>query len=364
MARKAKIGVKIGANGKRIVATFPVDRLRGLLASIPEGEDRTVLEEALAQADEIRATQAQENRLNTPLSIESLIPLGWMLAGEYSTLAYGAVRMGDFRDEGDGHWAYGPAGAFDREDDGVRVMRGAIQAGVMSEKHAVYRLGEPTTNTKAALEQALAMEADWREQLSPKRNELADLPEGAIVSPGRNLYGTHTYQWRIGDNIYTSEIGVNVRQFECDAVLNACFIGHELSLRGGTGIARTREYRWDIGRRAHDPKYDGTRKPRPLSGPYDCVLGKVWAATHNAPLPNSEYAKLPSLITRNSSTYDRRDNIVFPLPTEADANIASSNFAIQLGIIEGSQSEMPSTLPVLNAYEVNSTVFLQQDSLC
>lgn len=371
MASKAKTRVKFSNNGRNVVANFPIERLRTILPTLPPGEERQLLEAALLEADEAKALQAREARLAAPLSIESLIPLGWMLTGSHSSLAYGAVRQGDFRQEDDGRWAYGPTGAFDREEEGTVVMRDAIQAGVMSEEHFVYRLLEPTTDSHTAIADAMGLEREWLRDLPRKcrkpramleggvfgheakgmsrldwlrymdKKDLEGLPEGARFSGGRQHYRPSDYFWRPTDVVHHSERNLTTSVFRCHAALRPVMVcmGSSIQLQN-----RTAEYRWTVVRE-YDPSYDGMR-PRALTTPYDCVLGKVWAATHNGQLPWTQTAGMAQINTGGGGeSTDRRDNQAFPLATKEEADIAANSFAVTLGIIEGEAGPLPETIP-------------------
>jgi hypothetical protein len=367
MAGKPRTRAKVSGNGANVVATIPLERLRALLPSLPEGDDRRVLEEALGEADVVRAERLREDRLETPLSIESLIPMGWMLAGTHSGIAYGAIRRGDFRRETDGAWTFGPPGAFDRDDAGTTVMRNAVQAGVMSEAHSVYLLLEPTPSQAAAVAGALRLQAEWLRDMPAKRRKpkaLADergmrhsdwpaylsekdlegLPEGARISRDRGAYDHPSAAWRVTDIVHKRDDHVCVCTFRCDAVLRPVKVYTLGNLNIGTAT-RTVEYRWAVGRRDYDPNFD-THRPAALTGPYDCVLGSVWSVDHNGRIGRDEAVALPHISTgRNSGSVDRRDNVVFPITSREDAEVAIGNFAAALGMVEGPMRPMPDTVP-------------------
>lgn len=372
MASKAKTKAKIGNNGRNIVVTFPIDRIRALLPTLPDGDERLLIETLITQADEARAAVAREDRLRKPLSIESLTPVGWMLTGTHSTLAYGAVRCGDFRLESDGTWAFGPPGAFEREADDVTIMQGAAQGGVMSEEHFVFRLLEPTTDLNAAIRGAIRLETEWRSELPRNRRkpkamleggkygrlqsggsrdswildmeeaDLEGLPEGARISPRREVYMPCDSGWRLKDVVMESAARVSITAFQCDAALRP------MSICAGASISfdnRTHEYRWSVATREFDPGYD-TRRPKPLTSPYDCVLGKVWAVSHNGRIDGQTAARLTRISLGNGTgSYDRPDNKAFPLATREDADVAVASFAVALGMTEGELVAMPAVIP-------------------
>ena len=368
MASKPRTRAKVSGNGANVVATIPLERLRSLLPSLPEGDDRRVLEDALASADLVRAERVREERLEMPLSIESLIPMGWMLAGTHSALAYGAIRRGDFRREPDGAWTFGPPGAFDREDAGTVVMRNAVQAGVMSETHWVYLVLEPTADQAAAVADALRLQAEWLRILPKKRrkpklladqkgmhhgdwpaylsdDDLEGMPEGARISRGRGAYDHPSAAWRITDIVHERDDHVSVCAFRCDAVLRPVkvYTGANLNIGAAT---RTTEYRWAVGRREYDPSFD-THRPAALAGPYDCVVGSVWSVHHNGRIDRSGATALPYISTgRNSGGVDRRDNTIFPIAGKDEADVAVANFAAALGMVERQMRPMPETVPV------------------
>lgn len=368
MATKPKMRVKVSGNGANVVATIPLERLRALLPSLPEGDDRRILEDALAAADLVRAERVREDRLEMPLSIESLIPMGWMLAGAHSSLAYGAIRRGDFRREPDGAWTFGPSGAFDREDAETVVMRDAVQAGVMSETHWVYLLLEPAADQAAAVADALRLQAEWLRALPKKRrkpklladekgmyhsdwpayltdDDLEGMPEGARISRGRGAYEHPSAAWRVTDIVHKRDDHAAVCAFQCDAVLRPVkvYTGGNLNIGAAT---RTTEYRWAVGRRDYDPSFD-TSRPAALTGPYDCVLGSVWSVHHNGRIDWQKAMALPQISTgRHSGGVDRRDNCVFPIARREEADVAITNFAAALGMIETQMRPMPDTLPV------------------
>lgn len=368
MASKPRTRAKVSGNGANVVATIPLERLRALLPSLPEGDDRRVLEDALGTADLVREERRREDRLEMPLSIESLIPVGWMLAGAHSDIAYGAVRRGDFRRESDGGWTFGPAGAFDREDADTIVMRDAVQAGVMSEMHSVYRLLEPTTSQAEAVAGAMRLQTEWLREMPAKRRKpkaLADekgmrhsdwpaylsvedlegLPESARISRGRGFYDHPSSSWRVTDIVHKREDHVSVCAFRCDAVLRPVKVYTAANLNIGAAT-RTVEYRWAVGRREYDPSFD-THRPAALTGPYDCVIGNVWSVHHNGRIDWSKAMALPHIATGpNSGGVDRRDNSVFPIASREDADIAIASFAAALGMIDGPMPDMPDTVPV------------------
>lgn len=364
MARQTK--ARVGKGGRTVIATFPTEALRSIVAGMDAGKERDALAQALAEADRTATECGTEERLDTPLSIEGLAPLGWMLAGSHSPLAYGAVRQGDFRQEPDGRWSFGPPGGFDRQDDGTVVMHDATQAGVMSQEHSVYRLLDPTPNASAAIADALRLEAEWRRELPAKRRrprklddkmgvnrrdwhrymleeDLDGMPEGARISRGRGHYDNPTGSWRVSDIVHKRADHVSVYAFRCDAVLRPVRIHVGGNLGGAT---RTGEYRWTVGYREYDPSFDSMR-PRPLTGPYDCVIGGVWSVHHNGRIEWDQAMALPQISTRwNSGGVDRRDNIAFPLASKAEADAAVQVFAIALGIVEGDATDMPAPIEV------------------
>lgn len=373
MASKAKTRVKIANGGRNIVLNFPMARLREILPSLPQSDERTLIEQALVDIDANAIAAAREVRLNTVLSIESLAPLGWMLTGTQSALAYGAIREGDFRCEGKDGWTYGPAGAFDREADVVVVMRGAVQAGVMSEKHGVYRLLEPTTDRQQAVDDAMGLEAEWLRALPAKMRkpkalpeneakgmssrdqrcymdicDLEGLPDGATLAYGRAHYSSSSAPRRAEDVVHESQNDHNgavaVSVYCCDAALRPIVISENVSSRV---YGRTGEYRWTAVRH-YDPSYDGPNRI-PLTTPYDCVLGNVWSVSHNGPI---DWSKIPLedrqriVIGMNATTFDRRDHEMFPLATKAEADVAAMNFAMKWGIIVGEMRPMPNIMPL------------------
>ena len=368
MASKSRTKAKVSGNGANVVATIPLERLRALLPHLPEGDDRRILEDALATADVVRVERAREDRLEMPLSIESLIPMGWMLAGTHSGIAYGAIRRGDFRREPNGEWTFGPSGAFDREDAAVTIMRNAVQAGVMSETHSVYLLLEPTASQATAVADALRLQAEWLRDMPAKRrkpkalagekgmyhsdwpaylreDDLEGLPAGARISRGRGAYDHPSAAWRVTDIVHKREDHMSVCAFRCDAVLRPVkvYTGGNLNIGAAT---RTVEYRWAVGRREYDPSFD-THRPAGLTGPYDCVVGSVWSVHHNGRIGWDRAMALTHISTgRNSGGVDRRDNSVFPIASKDEADVAIANFAIALGMIDGQARPMPDTVPV------------------
>lgn len=368
MAGKAKTRVKLAAAGRNVVATFPIERLRAILPSLPEGDERKLLEEALAKADERQVAQKREERKSRLLSIESVIPFGWMLTGDASTLAYGAIREGDFRHEADGSWTFGPPGAFDREDDGVEVLRDAAQGGVMSEEHGVFRLEAPTRDRHEAIDAAIRLEADWRASLPARlakprmlldggcfrlggkgmhrtewygymrEEDLADLPEGARIASPRGFYRPG-FNWHVEDIVHGGEDRPVACVYRCDAILRP---RHTYDETGGYH-SFTLDHRWMAGAREYDPRYDGRWTPAATDGPYDCLLGSVWVALHN------DFAgRVPGgvqLVTgRNTGTIEYPGNDRFPLASRADAEAVAWNYAIALELVEGDRKPEPPTI--------------------
>lgn len=362
MARSPKLTAKPSRKGDKVVVTFPTQRLRSIAATLPEGEDRTALLKAVDEAETLKSDIAREMRLETALSIESLSPLGWMIVGTHSSIAYGAIREGDFRlDEAEGRrgWVHGPSGAFDREPEGTTIMRGAVQAGVMSESTAFYLLEEPTMDRTKAISQALSLETAWRAILpaTSSRPEMlirdaeqgftpiartqwphyytreeVGLPDEARKAGIRMGVGNATLPTERDGPIHSSG-NIAIHMFHCDAMLRPEIVCDRLSTRISTrGMAwETSTSRWN------------NRHPI-CDGPYDCVLGKVWAVLDATP---RRWNGGPTLCqTHNSGSADNRDRQVFPLATREEALTAARNLAIREGALKGDETQMPETIAV------------------
>lgn len=286
MAKKKGLNIRVPATGRTVNATIPFEMLDDLIGQLPEGPVRRQFEEARDTACTRRGTAGREGRLETPLSIESLSRVGWMLVGEHSRIAHGAIREGDFRHvdkprhRNGGGWECGITGAFDRDPEGTVILRDAVQVGVFSEKHGVYLLLPPTTDRAAAIASAEALEREWRDALPTK------VQDGVGWGPGPH-YPEGAMSWRLppptaqgidsmhdDEAIYRGEDRRHVSIYQCEAVLRpARRIDRE------TNRPETFGMRWCIGRRS------GTHNV--LSGPYNLVVGAVWAVYTNAkPTPS------------------------------------------------------------------------------
>ena len=301
--------IRVPASGRTVGVTFARTTLEALIDQLPEGAIRIELEQGLAEAVTNGATAARETRLDARLSIESLSMVGWMMTGDHSRVAHGAIREGDFRfvettgRRADSGWECGPPGAFDREPDGVRVLRGAAQAAVFSEVHCAYRMLAPTTDRAAAIAAAIALEIKWRAALPPKpirpaavpnpgirsdqwpmfRREcdLAAYPEGAFLyGMARPTADTALGQGNVEDEkVAENDQGFHVSIYPCEAVLRPL-----RTFDPALNACRTSGMRWCVGTR-EAPRFGSDR--RVLDGPYDLVAGSVWAAYSNAaPTPS------------------------------------------------------------------------------
>ena len=282
---KSSIRTRVPASGATIGVTMPYQMLEAFTQTIQHGEVRTALEQALRIADENRAVSAVESRLDTILSIESLAPLGWMMVGEHSPIAYGAVRTGDFRlatCEGRTGWEFGPSGAFDREGDDVVIMRGATQAGVMSEKHCAYHLAPPVQDRQTAVDGAAALEKVWRTTLPHKTTplwtratHLAKLVGDVQVTSGaRHIVRDISTMRRREDEMLRGRTG-NVHVFPYDARLaSVTRYDGQRNLLSTTGMG------WTFARYRRDPGDE--HDVHLLDGPYDCLMAGVWAAASDA----------------------------------------------------------------------------------
>lgn len=342
---KPKTRVKAASDGRTVTAVYPTSVLRGLLRFMPGGAERTMLEAALAEADATRAAIAAEDALDAPLSIESLAPLGWMLVGEHSRIAYGAIREGDFRHEADGTWTFGPPGAFDRTRGPQTILRAFAQPGVMSPLHGVYLLAPPAADRKAAIARAAAMEAEWRSKLPAKpqaSHGLMDgMPEGARIDEGRMGARPAWASANVGDVVRRSGEAadgvITVSMFRCDAVLRPVIVA------GAGARTTTTGHRWSVARREHDPRFDPPGARRDLSGPRDCVVADVWAIVHNGSIDAEGQPRMAHGATRFRDDAGRE---AFPLATADEAQAAVLRFAAQIGIDCGTPPEAPTTMPL------------------
>lgn len=359
-----KLRISVAASGRTASVTFPRDALAEIARGMAPGPMRTQIEQAVARADDYSGRTSDEARLETVLSIESLAQVGWMMTGDHSPLAYGAIRQGDFRrvelGAGSG-WEFGPPGAFDREPNGVPVLKDAVQAGVMSETHHAYRLLDPTVDQESAVDAAERLAAEWRSALPPKRKrpvgldpdgctrdalrhrvarqqwdsyygdaDMALLPDGARLSRGRERIWSgagvlHTLPederpHRVG----TRPDGTSVTIYQFEAVLSP-----DVRVDPERGRGRTFGMAWAFGRRDHDPRFEPARGHKPFDGPYHCVLGRVWTAVHN------HVARLHA--------FERDDVDVYA--TREQALAAADVHAHKLGILDEAP-RAPTTIPV------------------
>lgn len=359
---KFKVVTKIVGKQPATTITFNNQQLTDVISQLPDGEERRIFETALEAAREKKVNHDRQIRLNTNLSIESLTPIGWMMVGEHSPLAYGAIREGDFRlDEVNGEkgWVFGPPGAFDREAAETIVMRNVTQAGVMSEVHQVYRVLDPV-DRETAIRQAGELEAEWRASLPKKslpakvmfpgpdgemeyrftREEwpnfyteeiFARFPEGAKAAYSQNTGWAPSIAAKFNDEVLSEPYRVYV--YECDAeysvITKYSKIGREFA-----------GYGWHVRERILD-HVQGYYQRHLMSGPYDCIIGKVWVA---ALQPGQKPHNGRILVNGQIKYPDYSADTCFPLATREKAMEAALLLAHKDN--ENSEQSMPDVIPL------------------
>lgn len=296
LARKKKpIRVRVAQSGATVGLILPTERMDELLSALPEGELRDLLVVGRETAEERTRVMLREKRLETSLSPESLEMLGWNVIGEESQIAFAASRSGDFRMATvgvDSGWEYGPVGAFDRDPEGTRIMRGAIQVGVFSQSQSAFRLLDPSFDAEAAISEIEALTRHWQQAVKgigkPKHDvydlrrakAMLDLPEGARALACRFQHANSALQFsRMDDEIlHGSDRTAHVSTYPCEAVLLP-----ERTFDEGCGRALISGLKWCVGRRLRDDRYALRDDRDLLDGPYDVVMGSAWAVFTNAP---------------------------------------------------------------------------------
>lgn len=356
---KFKVVTKIVGKQPATTITFNNQQLADIISKLPDGEERQVFETALEAAHEKKKIHDWQIRINTNLSIESLAPIGWMMVGEHSPLAYGAIREGDFRlDEVNGEkgWVFGPPGAFDREDPETVVMRNVTQAGVMSEVHQIYRVLDPV-DRETAIRQAEELETEWRAKLPKKglppkvrlpgpdgemeyrftREEwpnfyteeiFALFPEGAKAAYNQNTGWAPVIAAKYNDEVLSDPYRVYV--YECDAEYS--------DTRHHDG--QITRYGWHVRQRILDHS-QGYYERHLMSGPYDCIIGKVWAAVLQ---PGQKPHNGRTMVNGQIKYPDYSENTCFPLETREKAMEAALLFSREDG--EDYDQSMPDVIPL------------------
>lgn len=356
---KFKVVTKIVGKQPATTITFNNQQLEDIISHLPKGEYRHVFENALEAARAKKIKHDWQIRMNTNLSIESLAPLGWMMVGDHSPLAYGAIRDGDFRlDEVNGEkgWVFGPSGAFDREDPETIVIRNATQACIMSELHQIYRALDPIDRA-TAIRQAEELVIEWRANLPKKvlppkvmlpgrdgemeykfsREEwpnfytkeiLALFPEGAKSAYNQNTGRGPTIVAKFSDEVLSDPYRVYV--YACDAEYS------QIAHPDGQIIG----YGWHVRQRVLDYA-QGYDRPQLMDGPYDCIIGKVWAAA----LQPGQKPHNGRILVKGQIKYpDYSAGTCFPLETREKAMEAAHLLAHQDG--ENSEQSMPDVIPL------------------
>jgi hypothetical protein len=296
MARKKKpIRIRVAPSGATVGLVLPRERMDELLSVLPEGELRDLLIGGTETADERARIISHEKRLDTSLSHESLAVYGWDLIGDESPIAFAAMRRGDFRyavAEGVAGWECGPSGAFDRDPEGTRIMRGAVQVGVFSERQIAFRLLDPTHDADGAVAEIVALARHWHQALKHMRRPsheiydterakaLLELPEGARALRYHVRHGDAALRYaRDGDEVlHGSRSMHHVSIFPCEAVMRPSRRFDEACGRAlFTGLT------WCVGRREPDPRYAHHDGRSLLDGPCDIVMGSSWAVWTNKP---------------------------------------------------------------------------------
>lgn len=336
MPKKISIKTRVSAFGRNVTLGMTPAKLEEIIQYLPEGsEDRKILEQIIAKAEDIKKTDTLRANLYQPFSPENLNRFGWTLS-ENDGFITGGVRQGDFRltyQNDKSGWTFGPTGAFDRENPETQVMKNASQAGVFCKKHNAYMLMDPTFSNDEAWEQVNALITDWTKVIPKKlKNHMAedeshpDLPEGArIHTSGVPANHTRSLQYviRTGNNentdtpLYAQENKrVDVIEFDARLIVNHYAQG---------GIMN--DPSWGYGQRVHHPRWDSMHYL--FDDPLCCVMGKVWGAATNIE---------DSFISKNSLQH-----YIFLEKEQADE--LARYIAIDSNLIDGEQGNLPQPVP-------------------
>lgn len=330
MAKTNKIKTKVSSYGRNLTLSMTADRFAALADRLPEGsEERIAIEKMVAESHEIKTRDELKSKLSQPLSKETLERFGWDIH-EAKDIITAGVRHGDFRldsrSQGEG-WVFGPAGAFDREDKGRKVIKDAWQAGVFCQKHSAFLLEDPVQKADEAKSMAAALADSWHKNvpkvIKPAPAHLDDthpgLPEGArIMSWGARSTGSmlsHKVRHGYDKPVYTDNEGRRVDVLKFDVCLRV------------DRYDVLKDLTWGPAAREYDPRWDTHKYV--FDGPLDCIVGNAWGAVANTN---------PQTICGVSEAY--------PYVEEAVAKNAAHIIAMENNFIEGESGEYPDVLPV------------------
>lgn len=316
MASKKQIRIRVAPSGATIGITMPSSRMDELLSSLPQGELRDLIVKARDEANGRMDLIRRDKLLTEGFTPESGALFGWSALTPGNDVAFAAMRQGDFRlvtIGGRTGWECGPVGAFDRDASGATILRGAVQLGVFSDRQAAYRMLVPTQDASDIQEKAETLVAEWTattakmpkaryDEGDPHRvKAMAKLPQGARPIGVRPPTGYAALQFAHSqDELVAGERHAErVSIYPCHAVLRIT-----RRFDPSCNQAFVVGTHWAVGRRDVEPDRHRMGPPAPLDGPYDFVMGDVWAVwgqTSRSSMP------LGADITETVEAHDREE---------------------------------------------------------